>query len=118
MLMTLFTIAIVFHILVLIEIIPYQMVWGGRLRDIDEMRVFEVGSLIVTLSMLFVIGIQAGILPGRIHPKVTTVLLWVMGALFLINTVGNLFSLNGTERLVFTPVTLLLSILSIRLATK
>ena len=44
------------------------------------------------------------------------VILWLMFLLFLLNTLGNIFSLNKFEQLTFTPVTLVLSLLSLRLA--
>jgi hypothetical protein len=41
-----------------------------------------------------------------------------MFVLFAINTVGNIFSNNELERLIFTPLTLLLAVFSLRLAIK
>jgi hypothetical protein len=39
-----------------------------------------------------------------------------MVALFSVNTAGNLFAINDWERWIFTPLTFLLAIFSLRLA--
>ena len=41
---------------------------------------------------------------------------WVLVGLFAVNTVGNLFAKTLFERAVFTPLTLLLALLMLRLA--
>ncbi len=42
--------------------------------------------------------------------------MWVMVAIFGLNTIGNLFAESMLEKLVFTPVTAALAVLSLRLA--
>ncbi len=41
--------AIFFHFLILLKIIPYDITWGGRLKSDEEMFVFETISIIVNL---------------------------------------------------------------------
>ena len=50
--------------------------------------------------------------------KITRVILWIMAVIFLFNTLGNILSVNQFEKLFFTPLTFVLSILSYRLAVK
>ncbi|WP_295121919.1 hypothetical protein [uncultured Chitinophaga sp.] len=50
--------------------------------------------------------------------KLTTATLWFMSAVFLLITIGNLFSQNKWEQLIFTPLTLLLSVAAFVLARK
>jgi hypothetical protein len=115
-LMFIFSVSMVFHILVVLQVIPFQMVWGGRLKDKNQMILFETFSLVITTIMLLVVGIQLGLLKTKISYKVIRVCLLIMTALFVLNTVGNLNSINKWERMIFTPVTLILSILCFRLA--
>ncbi|MEN9442639.1 MAG: hypothetical protein RLZ33_2716 [Bacteroidota bacterium] len=41
---------------------------------------------------------------------------WLFFVLFSLNTLGNLFAETLTETLIFTPLTILLAVLSLRLA--
>lgn len=107
---------VVFHFAILSGIINYRIVWGGRLTSQDQMVVFETISILVNLLMLLIVWVKAGWVRMRIHPTLLSVSLWGMSALFLLNTFGNLMSLNQTEKFVFTPLTLLLAFLCFRLA--
>ncbi len=115
-LMILFSLIIVFHLLVLVQVIPFQMVWGGRLKSVSEMYTFETVSIALNLLMLAVVSVRSGVMSLAVNPRVIQFLLWAMAALFMLNTVGNVFSVNETEKLIFTPITLILSIFCIRLA--
>jgi hypothetical protein len=115
-LLVLLSLVVGFHLLVLTGVIPYQIVWGGRLNTQEQMLRFEVVSVLLNLLMLAVVGVKAGVLKWAIPPVIIKVGLWVMGGLFLANTVGNLFSTNEFEKLAFTPLTLLLALFSLRLA--
>ncbi len=105
-----------FHVLVLVKIIPSDMVWGGRLQSESEMYTFELVSLALNMFFLSVILVKSKILKFKIPDKIITVILWLMFALFLINTAGNLLSNNQLEKIIFTPITILLSIFSFILA--
>lgn len=115
-LMLLFSLIIAFHLLVLFQVIPFQMVWGGRLNNVSEMYSFEALSIALNLLMLAVVSVRSGVMSLGVNPRVIQVLLWAMAAMFILNTVGNLLSINETEKLIFTPITFVLSILCIRLA--
>lgn len=115
-LIILFTMIIGFHLLVLGGIIPFGIVWGGRLQNAEEMRSFEIVSIVLNLMMIAVVAIRSEMIPLPINATLIRVVLWLMTGLFLLNTIGNLASVSETEKLVFTPVTLVLSILCLRLA--
>lgn len=107
---------LVYHFLIITELIPYANVWGGRLRTQDEMIRFESISILVNAIFLLVLYLK--IKRYRAHQRATWVnaFLWGFMMLFLINTVGNLLSFSGMETLVFTPLTLILAIFSARVA--
>ncbi len=67
--------------------------------------------------MLQIVLIRAGYFKLKINPVIIKIALWIMAFLFLLNTIGNLFSENDFEKIAFTPLTLILAILCIRLAT-
>lgn len=116
LLLTILAGIIVFHLLVLSEVIPLDIVWGGRLKNSSEMVIFEIISIVINIVMLMVVCIDRGILKVKIKPGLVKGFLWIMFFLFLLNTVGNIVSNNVYERIIFTPITLLLAILSLNLA--
>lgn len=105
-----------FHLLVISGIIPFQIVWGGRLENSSQMLSFETVSISLNLLMIAIVAIYANLLKWRINQLVIRIGLWAMFILFFINTIGNLFSINELEKLIFTPITLVLSLFSLRLA--
>lgn len=117
-LISLLSLVILFHIMVFTGVVPYDMVWGGRLADKEQMLRFEFVSIVMNGLMLLVVILRAGILTWKINPLMVRVGLWLMFALFFLNTVGNLLSINSLEKVIFTPLTILLGIFSLRLALK
>ena len=77
---------------------------------------FETVSILINLLMLVIVCIHTGLLKVYVNRTVLRIVLWCMAGLFAINTVGNLFSNNDFEKMMFTPLTLILSVLFIRLA--
>jgi hypothetical protein len=110
------SLVVLFHFFVLLNIIPYHIVWGGRIKDRSQLLLFETVSIAINLLMLAVVMIKAKLFQLQIHQKFITVSLWVMFALFLLNTLGNVFSINHFERVVFTPLTLVLALCCLKLA--
>ena len=115
-LLTFFLLTLLFHALVVVGVIPYALVWGGRLRDQSQMLRFESGALTVTLLLLAAVAVQAGYVKFSPPPKVMTVVFSLMFLLFLANTAGNITSTNELEKRLFTPLTLLIALLSLRVA--
>ena len=99
----------------MIGIIPFEIILGGRLKDSSQMLTFETVSLTINLIMLVTVLIKAGFLKFSINQKIIKIVFWIMFIIFLINTFGNILSKNESEKIVFTPLTLILSILSFRL---
>jgi len=104
------------HVIILLKIIPYNLIWGGRLKSDTEMYRFEIFSVLITALFIVVILAQANFWIINIPDKIITVALWIMTGLFLLNTWGNAVSKNKIERLVFTPVTIVMAIFSLVLA--
>jgi hypothetical protein len=110
-LVLIFGLTFIFHILVVIKVIPYTIVWGGRLKSDAEMYRFEFVSLGLNLLFTLIILVKAKVLAFRIRDSFVTLALWGMFGMFVLNTVGNILSENPLEKLIFTPVTVLLSTL-------
>lgn len=115
-LLILLSLFLLLHFIIMLKIIPYNLIWGGRLKSDTEMYRFEIFSILINALFIIVILAQAGFCMSNIPNKVITFALWLMTGLFLLNTLGNVISKNKIERLVFTPITILLAIFSLVLA--
>lgn len=106
--LALFASSMLFHILVLLGVIPTTIVWGGRFADTEEIYGLELFSFILNgLLLLFTLSnMEVWIKP---LPKlINKGLLAVFGLLFLLNTIGNFMAMTSIERYVFTPITSIL----------
>jgi hypothetical protein len=112
----LFILIVIFHFLVIFGIVPFQNVWGGRLKTQEEMLKFEAFSIVLNLIFIAVVLVKAGFWKVKISPKIISILLWIMTILFALNTIGNLFAVNNLEKYIATPITFILSILCFILA--
>ena len=106
---------LLYHALILSEIIPYNITWGGRLKDVSLMRVFECISITVNLIILFTIAIKGGYFKAAVSKKVVNGVIWVLVVIFSLNTVGNIFAQSLFEALVFTPLTFMSAIMCFRM---
>ena len=101
---------ILFHLLIITRIIPYEITWGGRLRNDTEMYIFETMSVAVNLFLGFILLIKGGYIKHYIKQRTVNIILWVFLCLFILNTIGNVFSKTTFERS-FAILTLLLAFL-------
>jgi hypothetical protein len=107
---------VLFHLLVLLGIIPFEIVWGGKITDVSQMRKLETVSIIVSLFMLAATAVWANASKTGATKKITTIILWIMFLFFCFNTITNLLSGNLFEQLFFAPLTLLLALFTFRVA--
>jgi hypothetical protein len=101
---------ILFHICLMAKVIPYSIAWGGRLQNDSEMYVFEAISILVNLFLGLVLLMKGGYLQWRFKKKTIDIILWIFFALFVLNTVGNLFAKTNFEKL-FAVLTFVFAIL-------
>jgi len=109
-LLSIFSVTLVFHGLVLLHVIPVSLVWGGKIGDHRHVIVLEFVSLFVNAVFLGVALIKADYLKITISSKTMHIVFWIMAVLFLLNTLGNSLSENSIEKFVFAPLTLLVSL--------
>lgn len=113
-LLFLFSISFLFHILVISSIVPFSIVWGSRINSIQQMYVFESVSLFINLLMSIFVASRMQFIKINLSQRTYKIVFSAIFMLFLLNTIGNLFSNNQLEKIIFTPITLILSILSLR----
>lgn len=110
------TTASIFHSLILLKVIPYSVTWGGRLTSYDEVLIMVPVSLAINLFFILIVSTKAGFLNITMPITFLNGVLWAMAVIFALNTVGNLAAVTWLEKAIATPLTLVASILAIRLA--
>lgn len=110
------TIALLMHVLILLKMIPYDFVWGGRLTSEGNMILFESLSIAVQLFLILLIAAKAGYIFKGKFKKIVNAGIWTMFGIMVLNTIGNLASNSNLETVVMTPVTSMLALLAFRLA--
>jgi hypothetical protein len=96
---------------VLFQIVPYTIVWTGKLNTLDEMYVFEAVSISINLFLLLVLALKGKYIKHAISEKWLNGILWFFVAVFALNTVGNLMAETVFEKVVFTPLTFISALL-------
>lgn len=115
-LMVIFILVVIFHAFVLAGLVPSDIVWGGKFQNPEELKRFEVVSILINLLLLGLVFTHPKTTKDSTLRKITTGLLWLFAALFFLNTIGNLFAENTLETLIFTPVTFISALLCWRMA--
>lgn len=113
LLIVLLSIVIVFHLLILVKIIPFDIAWGGRLKSEQEMYIFE--SISITLNV-FLIWILSMKMKNR-RKKLVNFILMVFFIIFSLNTIGNLLAHTTIEKY-FSILTFIFAILIFRILYK
>jgi hypothetical protein len=100
----------VFHFFIMVKIIPYDIAWGGRLKNDTEMYVFESISIFINLFLISIISIKGNYLKFGVNEKIINWILWIFFILFILNTIGNLLAKTNFEK-IFSVLTLILALL-------
>ena len=112
---TLLSAVLVFHIMVLTGVIPYAIVWAGKISTAAEMRKLEVISILVNAFSIIILLLRANHIKNKIPVKILNAIIWLLVVLFSLNTIGNLFAESQFELYFFTPLTLISAILCLRI---
>ena len=107
---------IVFHLLVIAGIIPYGIVWVGKINNRTQLLRMESISLVVLVLAILLVASKMGYLTFLNNPSVINGGMWVLFAFFLLNTLGNLTAKSPIEKYGFGTLTLLMSLCYLVLA--
>lgn len=110
LLLFLLSLVTAFHLCILIKLIPYDIVWGGRLKTDNQMYRFEIISVLVNLVLISILLIKGSYLKFRLNKKIMNVILWIFFFIFVLNTIGNILA-NTTFEKLFSVLTFILAIL-------
>jgi hypothetical protein len=101
---------ILFHISVIAKVVPYDIAWGGRIQNDSEMYIFESISILIILFLGLVLLMKGEYVKFRFKNKTIDKILWVFLALFLLNTIGNIFARTNFEK-AFSVLTTVFAVL-------
>ena len=90
---------ILFHLCIITKIIPYDITWGGRLTNDTEMYVFEAISILINVFLSWVLLMKGSLVKHKFSNKVVNIILWIFFAIFVLNTIGNIFAKTTFEKL-------------------
>ena len=110
----LFHLAVIFGI-ILFDFVPLDFLWGGRMETREQLLGFEVLSLAIMVLCFITVLIHSERLHVPALAGVTRIILWVLFALFILNTIGNILAETAFEK-AFAAITALLAVLCLRLA--
>lgn len=108
--LVLLTLVTVFHLSIMVKLIPYNIAWGGRLTNDTEMYTFESISIFINLFLILVLLIKGNYLKLKWNGKIINVILWVFFVIFILNTLGNIVAKTNFEK-VFAALTFISAIL-------
>lgn len=100
-----------FHLLVLFGIVPYSIVWAGRLKSTTDMYIFEAISILINAILFYVLLLKGNYIRHRVPERIVNSIILFFVALFLLNTAANFMATTFFERVIFTPLTLLSAVL-------
>lgn len=98
---------ILFHLLVLFGVIPFDLVWGGKLSSVEEMYKFELPALGISLLFQGILFMEAKKTKFRLSKQVRKMFLIGFLLLFVLNTLGNIMA-NSLFEKAFAVVTALM----------
>jgi len=106
-----------FHVLVLSGYVPADIVWGGEAGDSREtLIILEIVALCVTILFMIITAAKMRQIRTGASRKIIDAGMWAVFVYFVLNTAGNLASGVTAEKLIFTPLTILMALLALRLA--
>ena len=107
----LFIVVIIFQILIATGLLPITMAWGGQQAELTPgLRIASIVSAVLLGLFAYIIRRRAG-LPGT--KRITAfikVFAWFVTAYMAFNTLGNLTSQSTAEKMIFTPITMILTV--------
>ena len=110
-----FGLLFIFQGLIVLNIIPYNIVWGGQLNE-ENYKVMSLFSIIIICLFMAIIAIKMKFIKSNILDRLGTIGAWIIFIYLILNTVGNIASASSVESIIFTPITIIMSIFALVLA--
>lgn len=101
---------IIFHICILLRLIPHNIVWTGRITSESTITIMALFSILINSVVIFCAAVQLQYINNSksiyfVEKALPFVFWWLIG-----NTIANLFSTSKFEIFAFTPILIILSV--------
>ena len=107
----LFGLVMILQILIALGVMPISMAWGGRQTALTPgLRIASLVAIVILGLFAYIIRYRAGLIGAGEITLFIKILAWIITAFMALNTVGNLTSQSTAEKLLFTPITSILTI--------
>jgi hypothetical protein len=107
----------VFHALVLLQVLPASIVWGGAIENSPEsLFSLEMISLVVTLLLAVMVAAKAGYIETTRFKGAINIGIWIVFAILILSMLANFASGVSFENLIFAPIAVVLAFCAYRLA--
>ena len=112
-----FILILVMHALILIQVLPSSIVWGGQVNA-DQSNLLPLEIVAITLTLVFtgVVVAKMKSLQAGESKKLINISVWIVFAYLVLNTLGNFASGVTAETLFFGPLTIVMAVCAFRLA--
>lgn len=114
-LLVLHSLVILFQVLVLLQILPYHIVWAGKINTKEQMFDFMSVSILINVLLILILLIKWKNITNNTSNKIINGLIWAFVLIFALNTIGNLFSESWIELIFGTTLTIISSFLCWRI---
>jgi hypothetical protein len=105
----LFIVVIILQLLLAAGILPITMAWGGLQSELTPtLRAASLVAVVILAFFAYVIRRRAGLVGDKPPGTGIKILSWIITAFMLLNSLGNLTSQSMGEKILFTPITLIL----------
>jgi hypothetical protein len=113
----LFALVIVLQLLLASGLLPASIAWGGRQAEATAgLQIANLVAVVVLGGFIYIIRYRAGLVGSSPMPKAIRIGAWVVAGFMVLNTLGNLASVNTVEKFLFAPLTFVLAIASFIIA--
>ncbi|GAB4448368.1 MAG: hypothetical protein Kow0031_30920 [Anaerolineae bacterium] len=107
----LFTVMIIVQILVGAGLLPVSILWGGRQTELTPaLRVASFAAVALLALFIYLIRYRAGLAGNSPVLNIIWFGAWGVTAYMALNTLGNLASVNNTEKFLFGAITFALTV--------
>ncbi len=110
----LFGIVMLMQLLLATGLLPITMAWGGRQARLTQgLRIASILSALILGLFAYIIRQRAGLTGAESSAAWINGLAWIVTATMAFNTVTNLMSQSTVEKIIFVPITAMLTIVSL-----
>ena len=86
------------HLSILLQIVPQNIVWGGKIDSVEKLYLLEGPALAIMLFLGAVVAMKSRIIKPIFTDKAIKRICLVFAVFFALNTLGNLLAETAVEK--------------------